>query len=170
MGKEMVCEGYAGTAWVNWATGFPGTSKVYMSIVSDSGPWTTVYDNSSLLYLHEVQVPILAVDSQHWFYVESVSDGAGLEQSAVFTFCTAGTVIISISGSLTMTPSLSKPIVVSLVDTGVFSGAAYAGEGTPGPQPPGPGGAAAVSAFALDHEITEIADSIGAGYASHSVV
>ena len=80
MGKEASCEGQSGTAWINWATGYPADSKVFMSLVSDSGPWTEVYYNSDLVYGHEVYTPILAIDSTHYFYVESVSDANGLEK------------------------------------------------------------------------------------------
>ena len=108
MGKERSCEGDPGNAWVKWATGRPGTSVIYVSIVSNTGPWTTVVNNATEVTSHEFIFPILAVGSTHWFYVESLSDGEGLEVSDVFTFCTSGEITLTI-GALTMLPTLIVP-------------------------------------------------------------
>ena len=169
MGKEMACEGFPGIAWVNWATGVPATSVVYMSIISDTGPWVEVYNDSTLVYDHQVMVPILAIDTQHWFYVVSVSDQKGTETSDVYTFCTAGEVIISVDGALSASAVLEIVPVVSLAQVSLYSTAGYSGTGTAGPAPDGPGGGASLEILTLV-EVSEIADEIGAGYAGHSVV
>jgi hypothetical protein len=122
MGKELACEGNSGTARVVWCTHYEMDSEVWLSL-SQGGPYQLVASSATEVQCHDFTFPIIAIDSTHYFYVKSENEKCGTLQSAIYTFCTGGTVIVATGGMFGGYPSITKPTVVSFhhIQNGMFS-------------------------------------------------
>lgn len=94
MGKELDCEGEAGTIRVVWSTSIAADSTVYTSVVGPTGPWNLRYHSDVDTECHDVQFPSPAVDATVWFYVRSESPDGQIVTSGVYMFCTSGIVTL----------------------------------------------------------------------------
>jgi len=120
MAKDQECEGLAGTARVVWCTSRAADSKVYISVVSKTGPWTLQIDDLNEVQCHDFQFSAPIVNATHWFYVVSESVACGVQTSAVGVFCTTSEVVVAIEG-LSMSADLQEHVPGSLAETTQFT-------------------------------------------------
>ena len=109
MGKDQVCEGEGGTARIVWCTTKLATSKIYISLSATlvdgnyepTAP-TIPVDTQDLVQCHDFEFPVLAVDSKHYFKVESTDEdnetlyGYGVLCSGDTVVFTGGNLFVSV--------------------------------------------------------------------------